>query len=410
LRETEINKDYSQKTYNYTQKSEYTRSQMTYLQSTYSQVNEKKNLIEANSTKQKRIRLNDADFLNIIKGKKSLGRSDLKVNSVMEKVIKSHLQSRLEEESSLYKRLKVLSIDNKEGYINDLSLLEEISISQKKLLDHMSIEYFILEDSNEIYEYISNSLISNYSLHQNVKIFILTYSIDNIHESDYDIILCNKCFDRFSYFPYSIEVIFQKIFSFLKEKQGELVVFAYETKSRLEIRSMFNQLLGVDNDFYSAEDIYRYIVKNDKFDIIKNYLVGIKTYECPLNVTNIDKNESIDKNEIFLMTRLVEQRLSDMSYINKVVEIIKPFMRKVNHPQENSHKLYLIEQMTGFFFKRKEENREKDDEVKEYNEFSLPEGVERLYIIEKPVENGVFIKKNYFYSDGSRETIEIDKT
>ena len=413
LRQTDLNKTKKEiisepqksntNTMNQSQLNQSTIKQSTIKQNTHKQNNQKQQpqeIIENN-----KFNLETLDYLKFIRSKAELLKPfqlDLHINTTLQKIIKTHIKTILEDSQDRERSINILSIDNKEGYIQEIQLLESLSLlnSDDIRLDLISINYNILENDEEIIKEIQ-VIANKYSLLSNIHINIIKKDFNSLltnqENNKYDLLILNRCFDRLNNLEFSFEIVFKKMFELLRSKSSELVVFSYEMNSRLHLRKLFN---NSENDSYSGEEIYKKLVKNENFDFNKDFLIGIKQYDSLLDVTQCC--DKIDKEGVFLMNQFTNQKLIKINEILQISNMIKSVSKF-----ENSQ-YFMYEQVTGFFFKKKEIAEEMND-TDELNEWFLPEGVERLTIFEKPYENYTYLKKNFVYSDGIREIIELNK-
>ena len=92
---------------------------------------------------------------------------------------------------------------------------------------------------------------------------------------------------------------------------------------------------------------------------------------------------------------------------------MKDLISEMSLTDKNLNKNLLIEKYTGFFFKHKEEEKIRNnyDNFEDIESFTLPEGIEKITILDKPLKssngNERLVSKKIYYTNGTKEVREL---
>lgn len=430
--------------------------------------------------KEKNLQLKNIDYLNFIKSNNLLTPLQTNQKSMVNNLIKTHLSMKIEsigKENSYLKNsnlnsyedpfeLNIISLDNKEGYLLDLMIIKEFDFSPYSKFKNLipKINYFLLEPITDIANYLKNTISEMYSKKQinnlfNVQVLDLdmgNFDLDNpiaeeelIRKFDdyfvnkrFDVIVINRCVERFSLFSVCSEEFLSKML-YVLSRTGEMLFFADQIEGKLAVREYYNTAVSQSsgnksylterNDYYTglvnnkniltnsseitANKIWETINQNEKFLIKNNYLTGVKQVTDLLDISSCFGNEVTG---VHLICKIVNKRIIKMEELSRINQILRSYAKY----DKNENKYYLLEKISVFIFKRKEENKTEEDIEFDFN---LPVGLERLHIIERTVSNPleksinedneenydyrgdtkrVLVRKEYYFTKGLKEVVE----
>jgi len=435
--------------------------------------------------KERNLDLKIEDYLNFIKASKDLSNNENHIKDLLNRMIETHVNRKIgdigqeaQTKASTSKdkedpyEFNILSFDNREGYLLDFNLIKNFDWSKFKQYSNVmpKINYYIVEPIPEIAEYLKDkakeisALQSKNPAFSRFHVQVVEADLNDIEldsgmvsssvnfpsisaeffkSKKFEVVVLNRCVDRIISSGSSIDEFLSKVL-ILVTQHGELAFFADQLEGKLMVREFYNTSLSnssntnterpeyihglinnknilINSTELSAERIWDTVVQNERFLSRNKFLIGMKHFT---DLVDISDCINTTPQGVHLMCKMVQRRIIKIEEINRVKKIVQA----VSHVDKNDGRSFIVEKVSGFFFKK---SLSQEEEGKEELDFFLPKGVERLLIVEKKAEESegeleekeaeqspgknrktpkkqrkLLVKKKFFYTNGSKEIIE----